>query len=63
MDDEMASTQSEVKALLDNQFEAMRTKDIDQLMSLYSADIGSSWMILQAIPSSCSSPASRKPDS
>ncbi len=39
MDDEMASTQSQVKALLDNQFEAIRTKDIDQLMSLYSADI------------------------
>jgi ketosteroid isomerase-like protein len=39
MDDEMASTQSDVKALLDNQFEAIRTKGIDQLMSLYSADI------------------------
>jgi ketosteroid isomerase-like protein len=35
----MASTESEVKALLDSQFEAMRMKDIDQLMSLYSADI------------------------
>jgi ketosteroid isomerase-like protein len=39
MDDQMASTESEVKALLDNQFEAIRTKDIDQLMPLYSADI------------------------
>jgi ketosteroid isomerase-like protein len=39
MEDEMASMQSEVKALLDNQFEAIRTKNIDQLMSLYSADI------------------------
>jgi ketosteroid isomerase-like protein len=39
MDDQMASTKSEVKALLDNQFEAIRTKDIDQLMRLYSADI------------------------
>jgi len=35
----MTSTESEVKALLDSQFEAMRMKDIDQLMSLYSADI------------------------
>ena len=35
----MASTGSEVQALLDSQFEAMRMKDIDQLMSLYSANI------------------------
>ena len=39
MEDVMASTQSEVKALLDSQFEAIRMKDIDRLMSLYSADI------------------------
>jgi ketosteroid isomerase-like protein len=35
----MASTQSEVRALLDNRLEACRAKDIDRLMSLYSADI------------------------
>jgi ketosteroid isomerase-like protein len=35
----MASTQSEVRALLDRQSEAVRVKDIDQLMSLYSPDI------------------------
>lgn len=35
----MTSTQSKVKALLDDQAEAMRAKDIDRLMSLYSADI------------------------
>ena len=35
----MTSTESEVKALLDSQFEAIRMKGIDQLMSLYSADI------------------------
>ena len=35
----MTSTESEVKALLDSQFEAIRMKDIDQLMPLYSADI------------------------
>jgi ketosteroid isomerase-like protein len=39
MEETMTSTESEVKALLDSQFEAMRMKDIDQLMSLYSADI------------------------
>ena len=39
MEETMASTESEVKALLDSQFEAMRMKDIDHLMSLYSADI------------------------
>jgi len=32
MEETMASTESEVKALLDSQFEAMRRKDIDQLM-------------------------------
>jgi ketosteroid isomerase-like protein len=35
----MASTQSEIRALLDSRSEAMRTKDIDRLMSLYSPDI------------------------
>jgi uncharacterized protein (TIGR02246 family) len=35
----MDSTQAEVTALLDQQSEAMSTKDIDRLMSLYSADI------------------------
>ena len=35
----MASTQSEVQTLLDSWSEACRTKDIDRLMSLYSADI------------------------
>jgi ketosteroid isomerase-like protein len=39
MEDAMASTQSEVKALLDNREEACRAKDIDRLMSLYSSDI------------------------
>lgn len=35
----MASTQSEVRALLDRQSEAMRGKDIDRLMSVYSHDV------------------------
>jgi uncharacterized protein (TIGR02246 family) len=35
----MASTQSEVRALLDNWSEAARAKNIDRLMSLYSPDI------------------------
>jgi ketosteroid isomerase-like protein len=35
----MDSIDSEVRALLDLQSEAMRTKDIDRLMSLYSPDI------------------------
>ena len=35
----MASTELEVRALLDSQSEAMRMKDIDRLMSLYSPDI------------------------
>jgi ketosteroid isomerase-like protein len=39
MEDSMASTQSEVTALLNTQSEAIRTKDIDRLMSLYSPDI------------------------
>jgi ketosteroid isomerase-like protein len=35
----MDSIDSEVRALLDLQSEAMRTKDIDRLMSLYASDI------------------------
>jgi uncharacterized protein (TIGR02246 family) len=35
----MASTRSEVRSLLENQSEAIRTKDIDRLMSLYSPDV------------------------
>lgn len=35
----MASTQSEVRALLDSREEACRAKDIDRLMSLPSSDI------------------------
>jgi ketosteroid isomerase-like protein len=35
----MASTQSEVKALLDNWSGAIRAKDIDRLMPLYSPDV------------------------
>ena len=38
-EDAMASTQSEVSALFDSRSEAMRMKDIDRLMSLYSPDI------------------------
>jgi len=39
MEDAMASTQSEVRALLESWSEAIRIKDIDRLMSLYSPDI------------------------
>ena len=39
MEDAMASTESELRALLDSQSAAMRTKDIDRLMSLYSPDV------------------------
>jgi ketosteroid isomerase-like protein len=39
MEDAMASTQSEISALLEYWSEAIRIKDIDQLMSLYSPDI------------------------
>jgi uncharacterized protein (TIGR02246 family) len=39
MEDLVASTQSEIRALLDRQFEAIRTKDIDRLMSLYAPDV------------------------
>ena len=35
----MDPTQSELRALLDSQADAMRAKDIDQLMSLYSPDV------------------------
>ena len=35
----MTSTESEVSALLDNQSEAIRTKNIDRLMAVYSPDI------------------------
>ena len=35
----MTSTQSQVKALLESQADAMRAKDIDRLMSLYSPEI------------------------
>ena len=35
----MASTQSEIRALLDSRSEAIETKDIDRLMSFYSPDI------------------------
>jgi ketosteroid isomerase-like protein len=39
MEDAMVSTESEVRALLDRRSDAMRMKDIDRLMSLYSPDI------------------------
>jgi ketosteroid isomerase-like protein len=39
MEDPMASTQSEVNALLDGRSEAVRIKDLDRLMSFYSPDI------------------------
>jgi uncharacterized protein (TIGR02246 family) len=39
MEDAMVSTRSEVSALLDSELEAMRTKDLDRLMALYSPDI------------------------
>ena len=39
MEDAMASTQSEVSALLESWSEAIRIKDLDRLMSLYSPDI------------------------
>lgn len=35
----MDSIQSEVRGLIDNRSEAIRMKDIDRLMSLYSPDI------------------------
>jgi ketosteroid isomerase-like protein len=39
VEDAMASIQSDVRALLDSQSEAIRIKDIDRLMSVYSQDI------------------------
>jgi ketosteroid isomerase-like protein len=39
MEDAMASTPSEIRALLDDRSEAARTKDIDRLVSLYSHDV------------------------
>ena len=39
MGDAMAPNQSEVRALLDSWSEAIRIKDVDRLMSLYSPDI------------------------
>jgi ketosteroid isomerase-like protein len=38
-EDAMASTESEIRALLDSRSEAMRAKDIDRLMSLYAPDV------------------------
>lgn len=35
----MASTEAEIRVLLDRQADAMRKKDIDQLMSCYSPDV------------------------
>ena len=35
----MNSTQSELRALLDGRSEAVRTKDLDRLMSFYAADV------------------------
>lgn len=35
----MATTQAEIRALLDSRSEAMRLKDIDRLMALYAPDI------------------------
>jgi ketosteroid isomerase-like protein len=39
MEEAMESVQSEVRALLDTQSEAMRNKDIDRLMPVYSHDV------------------------
>jgi ketosteroid isomerase-like protein len=39
MEDALTSTQSEVRALLDGRSEAIRTKNIDRLLSFYSPDI------------------------
>jgi ketosteroid isomerase-like protein len=36
---QMGSTESEVRALFDSQFEAIRAKDLDRLMAVYSPDI------------------------
>ena len=39
MEDAVPTTQSEVRSLLEDQSEAMRIKDLDRLMSLYSPDV------------------------
>jgi ketosteroid isomerase-like protein len=39
MEEGMVKTQTEVEALFDNRSEAIWTKEIDRLMSLYSPDI------------------------
>jgi ketosteroid isomerase-like protein len=39
MEDAMASSESEVRALFDSRSEAMRAKDIDRLMPLFAPDI------------------------
>jgi ketosteroid isomerase-like protein len=39
MEDAMASTESEIRTLLESWSQAARAKDIDRLMSLYSPDI------------------------
>jgi ketosteroid isomerase-like protein len=39
MEGTMIATQSELKALFDDQAEVIRTKDVDRLMSLYSPDV------------------------
>jgi ketosteroid isomerase-like protein len=39
MEDAMAATESEVRALFDGRSEAFRTKDIDRVMSLYAPDV------------------------
>jgi ketosteroid isomerase-like protein len=37
--DAMAATEADVKALLDRRSEAIRTKDVERLMALYSPDV------------------------
>src|SRR5688500_12374719 len=39
MEDAMPSAQTELRALFDRRSEAMRTKDIDRLMSVFSPDV------------------------
>jgi ketosteroid isomerase-like protein len=39
MEDEMTSTEAEVRAMIDSRSEAIRAKDLDLLMSFYSADV------------------------
>jgi ketosteroid isomerase-like protein len=39
MEDTMGSTQSQIAALLESQSQAVRAKNVDRLMSLYSPDI------------------------